>query len=92
MPTQEIKTRRPIKRISTINIPAIKEAILILAAIGPPDQTQRSLFIKLIPQFFVLKKRFGYTFKQIAQCCNDNGLELSQSTVRVYYEGVRNFV
>jgi len=32
-----------------------------------------------------MRKRFGYTFKQINKLCHENGLKLSQSTIRVYY-------
>jgi len=85
MSTQRIKIRRPLNRISANDAFVAREVLATLAAIGePPEQTQRRLFIKLIPIIYVMRKRFGYTFKQITKLCHTNGLKLTQSTIRVY--------
>ena len=86
MTTTKSKNPRTLRRISAENYSVAKEVFKTLAALGEPTElTQRRLFIQLIPHVYVLRHRYNYTFKQISRLCNECGLKLSESTIRVYY-------
>lgn len=80
------KTRGKLLRISGDEAAFGREYLRQIAfLIEPDDQTQRRIFSSYLPQIYFLKESMGYTFKFITKCLKDTGMNLSDSSLRVYY-------
>jgi hypothetical protein len=80
------KTRGKLQRISGDQLILGRELLLQIALrMMPDDQTQRRFFSNYLPEIYFLKEKVGCTFKSITKYLKEIGLNLSESSVRVYY-------
>jgi hypothetical protein len=80
------KSRGKLQRFSADQLSVGRELLLQIALrMKPNDQTQRRIFSSYLPEIYFLKEKVGCTFKSITKYLKDIGMNLTESSVRVYY-------
>ena len=80
------KSRGKLQRISADQLSVGRELLLQIALrMKPNDQTQRRIFSSYLPEIYFLNEKVGCTFKSITKYLKEIGLNLTESSVRVYY-------
>lgn len=80
------KSRGKLQRISGVQLSVGRELLFQFSLrVTPNNQTQRRIFSRYLPDIYFLKEKTGCTFKSITKYLKDIGLNLSESSVRVYY-------
>lgn len=79
------KIPKKLRRISGDEAASCELLVLTALTREASELTQKRAFKNLMPSIYVIRTQKGLTFKEITSILKDVGLQLSESTVRAYY-------